>query len=152
MRPSRHVIKGVPFAAWGDARKWIGSDSNTNPSLLASNAMAMEYWRENGAPSEKSPATEWPHHEIQTREELEDTIAQDIPVVVFAGLTPFGHPTETEWVMTKWGDPCLSDATAKMRRHSGILGTILSYEVFAQATLPILLSESVFTSPRVAVG
>ena len=96
MRPIRHVIAGVPFVSFAEARQWDYPDKDIlNPSVVAATSMVLRYWAEVGPTPQAWTLPAWwtdddDQVRIRTLDDLKEVVARDVPVFVSIGLTPVG--------------------------------------------------------------
>ena len=166
MAIGKFLIAGVPFVSYSQARRWLDPDRDTvHPSVPASAVMVQKYWAdepEHSAPlGDSMPEThsDWKRGEAVDLkkggagciDDLKARIADGYPVVLSSGLTPVGHPITPIHLMT---DTIPDEVRKQIGPHSGIVPTMLSYQLAGEVTTPApgIFTESLFLAWRVAIG
>ncbi len=103
VQDGRHIIPGVPFVRWSEAKKWRYPDkAYISPSIPAAHAMLLRYW---GTDATLIQRREWEEAlkkqgwhsewiEGSSLAEIRALIDHNFPVIVMPAMTPFAHLAE----------------------------------------------------------
>lgn len=163
---SRHIITGVPFVGWTEARGWKYPDREVlNPSFPAAYAMVLRYWGTDPAILERDDWGKqlqeqgWHFEEKQASSltELRDLIDRNLPVLVLPAMTPFAHRIQPMNAIFWNGKVRLKDGqsvTLKLKSsRCGMLGFVAALDSLEDTERKIgLQQESLYVTARVIIG